>query len=140
VLRHAEFANVGLSHVYVGLQDLTIALGRQNVLVPLADGTVDGIRRTFVDPFGFGGLTLPDRGDPIPSRLIIGEMVRLRSTFTVLRRSFLRDVGSDGITDGVHAVRMAYEQALRRDPAAAERDHREFRELVFRWHATRRLP
>jgi hypothetical protein len=34
------------------------------------------LRRYFEVPFGFGGATLPDRGRPIPCRLLLSEMAQ----------------------------------------------------------------
>lgn len=57
-----------LSRVYVGLNDLAIDRGRANIFAALADGTVEYLRGVFRVPFGFGGLTLPHRGYPVPCR------------------------------------------------------------------------
>lgn len=94
-----------LARVYVGLNDLSIDRGIANIFTSLADGTVEAVRGACERPFGFAGLTHPDRGAPVPCRLLISEMARLACTFSFLRRSFRRDVQSLGMTAVVRALR-----------------------------------
>jgi 2-keto-3-deoxy-L-rhamnonate aldolase RhmA len=95
-----------LSRVYVGLNDLRIDRGSNELFEPLVDGTVDQVRseagRTM---FGVAGLTLPDRGAPVPSRLLAAELSRIGADFTFLRRSFLADTGGRQLTSAVDAIR-----------------------------------
>lgn len=97
-----ELACFPLSRVFVGLHDLAIERKISNPFRSLVDRLVDQIRPFFTCPFGFAGLTLPDRGFPIPSILILCELLRLRADFTFLRRSFLKDVAT---VDPAQAVR-----------------------------------
>jgi hypothetical protein len=60
-------------------------------------------------PVRFGGLTLPGRGSPIPSRLLIAETARLRCDFGVLRRSFLADVPPARAIEASAEIRRACE-------------------------------
>jgi len=77
----------------VGLNDLAISRGSRTIFDAVVDGTVERLRKTFSETaFGFGGLTCIDRGEPIPCRLLLGEMVRLGADFSFLRRSFKRDI------------------------------------------------
>ena len=92
VAASAALARLPISRVYVGLNDLAIDRGSASIFDALLDGTVERVRAEFDVPFGFGGLTLPDRGAPIPCRQLIAEMVRLDCSFSFLRRSFRRDV------------------------------------------------
>lgn len=81
-----------LSRVYVGLNDLCISRKSNSIFAAIADGTLDKIRRQIVKaPFGFAGLTIPDRGNPLPVFHLINELLRLDCQFTFLRRSFFRD-------------------------------------------------
>jgi hypothetical protein len=107
-----ELAQLPLSRVYVGLNDLAIDRGVSDIFRAVADGTVERIRGAFELPFGFAGLTLPERGHPIPCRLLIGELIRLGCSFSFLRRSFHADV----------RLRAALVAAGRRSPEAVERD------------------
>jgi len=59
-------AKLPLSRVYVGLNDLAIERKSPSIFTAVADGTLERIRRAFDVPFGFGGLTLPECGNPIP--------------------------------------------------------------------------
>ncbi len=97
VSKAKEFSILPLSRIYVGLNDLAIELRQPNIFSSLIDGTVERIRRPFRIPFGFGGLTLPECGHPIPCRLPIGEMARMDCSFSFLRRSFHRDIAGRDI-------------------------------------------
>src|SRR6185503_18732535 len=77
-----ELSHLPLSRIYMGLNDMALERRTPNIFMPLVDGFLESIRRQCHTPFGFGGLTLPDRGFPIPCRLLIGEMVRLDCGFS----------------------------------------------------------
>lgn len=76
---------------------MLIGEGERNIFRAVSDGTVERVQRHFSIPFGFGGLTLPERGNPIPCRLLIGEMIRLSCNFSFLRRPFFRDTGGENL-------------------------------------------
>lgn len=113
----AELAGMPVSRIYVGLNDLAIERRTESLFTALVDGTVEAVREA-VDrvPFGFGGLTLPDRGAPLPAWLLLGELVRLGADFTFLRRSFWRDVEQVHPTEAVVAIRAAAGRATARHP------------------------
>jgi hypothetical protein len=92
VARAAELAARPLSRVYVGLNDLRIDRGSDQLFAPLVDGTVAAVRAAVDRPFGVGGLTLPEGGFPVPAWLLAAELVRLGADFTFLRRSFTADM------------------------------------------------
>jgi hypothetical protein len=96
----------------------------------VVDGTVDELRWHFDVPFGFGGLTLPDRGYPVPCRLLMGEMARLECSFSFLRRSFRRDVRGLDVAAAVKSMRCGLDSAFRRSAAGEARDRRLFRDAV----------
>lgn len=87
-----SLARLPLARVYVGLNDLAIERGENNIFLPVVDGTVEELRGIFEVSFGFGGITLPQGGNPIPAKLLMGEMTRLNCQFSFLRRSFMRDM------------------------------------------------
>jgi hypothetical protein len=118
----SRLAALPLSRVYIGLNDLMIDRRSSSIFEPLTDGTVECVRRHFPMPFGVAGLTLPDRGSPIPCRLLIGEMARLRCDFSFLRRSFLRDVDRGALAPAVADIRTALERARGRERDAIEGD------------------
>lgn len=103
-----------LTRIYVGLNDLAIDRGATNIFSSVADGTVESVRRTCTRPFGFAGLTHPESGAPIPSRLLVSEMVRLGCAFSFLRRSFRRDAERFGAAEVVRALREEIADAARR--------------------------
>jgi 2-keto-3-deoxy-L-rhamnonate aldolase RhmA len=118
----AALSNLPIARVYVGLNDLAIERRSRNLFEPLVDGTLDTVRHHVSQPLGLGGLTLPDRGDPIPCRLLIGEMARLACGFCFLRRSFRRDVSFAELPRAVPAIRAALDAATRRSPREIQRD------------------
>jgi HpcH/HpaI aldolase/citrate lyase family protein len=130
-----SLAELPLTRVFIGLNDLAIERRTPNIFTALADGTVDGLRRRFPMPFGFGGLTLPELGRPIPCRLLIGEMARLDCGFSFLRRSFLRDIRRRSMAREVPRIREALEEARARPPEEAGRDHQELRAAIAAWTA-----
>jgi hypothetical protein len=98
--RAAALVRRPLSRIYVGLNDLRIDRRSTELFRPLVDGTVDAVRAEVTQPFGVGGLTLPQAGFPVPSDLLAAELVRVRADFTFLRRSFTADmVGRDPFTE-----------------------------------------
>lgn len=118
-----QFADLPLARVYAGLNDLALERGTPNLFTAVADGTVERLRAQIPVPFGFGGLTLPDRGSPVPCRLLVGEMARLRCDFAFLRRSYLADVGPGRHAAAVSEIRAALTAAHERGPEEERRDH-----------------
>lgn len=126
-----ELAKLPLSRVYVGLNDLSIERGTATIFAPLVDGTLDEVRERFAGAhFGFGALTLPEAGSPIPCRLLLGEIARLRCDFTFLRRSFYRDVAGRDVAAEVAGIQTAVRTAFARDEQAVARDRSELVERL----------
>lgn len=128
-----ELARLPLSRVYVGLNDLAIERNTPNIFTALVDGTVEYIRSIFTAPFGFGGLTLPERGHPVPCRLLIGEMARLECHFSFLRRSFHRDIRGGSMAAGIPRLLEALKEARQRSPEDVTRDRDELKKAVRSW-------
>ena len=124
--RVGSLARRPLSRIYVGLNDLRIDRRSDQLFRPLTDGTVDAVRAEVAQPFGVGGLTLPGCGFPVPSDLLAAELVRLRTDFTFLRRSFTADMaGRNPYTEVPR--RLGSLAALRSaDPADAADDRLRF--------------
>jgi len=122
-----------LSRVYLGLNDLRIDRGSDALFAPLADGTAARVAQALAAapggpvPFGVAGLTLPERGRPVPSRVLAGELVRLGAAFTFLRRSFWADTGGRDLDTAVPRLQAACAQAARRTPAQVTADAAELR-------------
>lgn len=121
----AELACLPTSRVYVGLNDLSIERRTPSIFEALTDGLVDGVRPFFGVPFGLAGLTLPDRGRPIPCRLLIGEMARLSCGFSFLRRSWRQDIAGRDPRVEVPRLKAAVETARGRSAEATARDRAE---------------
>ena len=121
-----ELAARPLSRLYVGLNDLRIDRGSDSLFAPLVDGTVDDVAaacaRTGV-PFGVAGLTVPEGGHPVPTRLLSGELARLGASFTFLRRSFTADVAGRDVAVEVPRILADCSRAARRgvEQVAADR-------------------
>ncbi len=96
-----------LSRVYLGLNDLRIDRGSDVLFAPLVDGTAEAVRAACRAPFGVAGLTRPDAGWPVPSRLLSGELARLGAAFTFLRRSFTADVAGRDVRDELPRILAA---------------------------------
>ena len=117
-----EIASLPISRAYVGLMDLAIERRSRDIFDPLHDGVLETMAQVFAAvPFGFGGLTLPGLGDPIPTRLLAAEMVRLGCDFTFLRRSFIRDAGDDPAS-AVGAIREMIQEMTARNPDQVTQD------------------
>lgn len=114
-------ASLPLSRVYVGLNDLSIERGSRSLFSAVCDGTLARIQQSFSQPFGFGGLTLPWLGWPVPCRLLMAAMQRFRCDFTFLRRSFLRDVPRTETASAVDAIRAEWACLRQLPPAERER-------------------
>lgn len=128
-----ELARLPLSRVYVGLNDLAIQRGTRNIFAAVADGTVERVRRACTVPFGLAGLTLPECGFPIPCRLLIGEMARLRCDFSFLRRSFLAHIQGRELATEVPRIKAALDEAAQRTPARRAQDREELLAAIAAW-------
>jgi hypothetical protein len=137
VRRIESFAGLPLSRVYVGLNDLSIERGAANIFTAVADGTVARVRSRVTVPFGFGGLTLPEGGRPIPCRLLMSEMTRLHCQFSFLRRSFRRDSRGRPLADVVGTIRAALAESRQRSLVAVEYDRLALEHAIAGWDLAR---
>src|SRR5437868_9880627 len=87
-----QLGRLPLTRAFVGLQDLAIERKTPNLFCAVAEGVIATTRPHIKMKFGWGGLTLPECGHPIPCRYLMGELVRTGTSFTFLRRSFHRDI------------------------------------------------
>lgn len=129
VARAADLARLPLTMVYMGLNDLALDRGR-DLFDAVADGTVERVRRAFSEvPFGFAGLTVLDRGAPVPTAHLASYMGRLGCDFTFLRRSWRADIAGRDVGREVRALQERV-AASRRHPSEAE--HRDLLEAIGR--------
>lgn len=107
----AQLAALPLDRVYVGLLDLAICRGSNDLFKPLTDGTVEQLRNIFSEhSFGVGGLTTVDAGAPVPCLELMAHLVRLGCDFTFLRNSFKRDVAGRNLKEEISRIRTAWAQ------------------------------
>jgi hypothetical protein len=117
----ASFNALPVKRIYVGLNDLHISRKTASIFAPLADGLLERLRRGTTGPgFGFGGLTLPGLGAPLPVSHLYNEMARLEAGFTFLRRSFYRDTDGIAPTEALARVRAGMAAARARSAAQVE--------------------
>ena len=134
----AELAELPLDCVYVGLNDLAIGRGSPHLFTALVDGTVERLRDVFSRVrFGVAGATRVDRGFPVPSALLLGELARLRCDFTFLRRSFKRDVEGCDLGVEVARIRELWRRLEARSAAAIAGDRERFLATVEPWLGAR---
>lgn len=131
VRKAKRLAQLPLASVYVGLNDLAICRGSISIFEAVADGTVEDLRRAFANtPFGFGGVTVVDGGEPIPFRLLFGEMARLNCSFSFLRRSFKRDVADRDMAQEVGRIRSLWSELRGRSPGEVASDTKRLYEMI----------
>jgi hypothetical protein len=130
-----SFSKFPLSRVYVGLNDLSIDRKTPSIFTAVLDGTVEFLRQKFSVPFGFGGLTVPESGFPIPCRLLMGEMARLGCQFSFLRRSFYRDLQGKTMAEMISRIREGLSRAFLRSAEEVEKDHLELGKTIQRLEA-----
>lgn len=128
----ALLGHLGVSFAFVGLMDLALERRTSSIFAPLVDGTLDTIVERLGDiPFGFGGLTMPGAGRPVPDRLLVSEMLRLGASFSFMRRSFLESVGGGvDAVDALRAIRAGLRTMGRRSEPEIDSDRRELRAML----------
>lgn len=91
MVRLHEIVSVeGISEIYIGLNDLHLALGLDFMFEILASGFIDHMANIITKanlPFGFGGIATMDYG-MLSGKQVLGEHVRLGSSSVILSRSF----------------------------------------------------
>lgn len=126
----SQLAQLPLRRVHIGVNDLASELKNPHPFLAIADGTIERILANFTVPCGFGGLTLPERGYPFPCRLLMGELTRLRCSFSLLRRSFIADTVGKDLAREISQIKTALHRAATRNYAQIKRDKEEFSQLV----------
>ncbi|KPA21406.1 hypothetical protein shim_21100 [Shimia sp. SK013] len=120
-----------VNRIYVGLNDLRIERGTSTIFAPMADGLLDRLRNSCDDvSFGFGGLTLPGKGAPLPGSHLYAEMARLGCGFTFLRRSFYRDVEKLDLGQALASIQSEILRYRNRSGAKVELDFAETARVV----------
>ncbi|PCJ05054.1 MAG: hypothetical protein COB16_16890 [Rhodobacteraceae bacterium] len=126
-----SLSDLSIDNIYVGLNDLHIQRGTRSIFAPLADGLLEKIRRRCANVgFGFGGLTLPNLGTPVPSMHLYAEMARLDCSFTFLRRSFYRDVSGRDLGEELANMKAAIQAMQARPPLVIAEDFLAMKKLI----------
>lgn len=131
----------GVGELYIGLNDLHLAMKLDFMFELLAGGLVDHmvaqIKPTGL-PFGFGGLARLDSGT-VPGEAILAEHARLGSTRAILSRAFhggcvnLADFKNNlDLAAEVSRIQVLEGEFSRRTPAQIERDAAATRTLIFK--------
>jgi riboflavin biosynthesis pyrimidine reductase len=114
--RAASLARLGISRAFVGLLDLAVERGTPSVFTALGDGTVDRLVAALAPTaYGFGGLTDPVRGHPLPARLLMGEIVRGGCSFAMMRNAFVADSALSSPAVVLASIRHELARLSRRD-------------------------
>ena len=112
-----------IHRLYVGLNDLRISRGSPSIFVPLIDGVLDRCRSDAGGTnFGFGGLTVPGFGHPLPVHHLIDEMARLDCAFSFLRRSFYKDIAGRSPEVEIARIRRWLQRSSLRPGETASED------------------
>jgi hypothetical protein len=113
-----------IAHIHLGVNDLAEALGKPHHLCALMDGTIEQLFKKVGSavPYGCIGLTVPERQHPIPSRLLMGELMRLNCRFGLLRGSFLKDTTGQNLPQEVAKIRKALRELSARTEDEKWRD------------------
>lgn len=120
-----------LKRVYVGLTDLWIERKTAHIFSAITDGTLEIVRKSITDiPFGFGGLTLPNRGYPLLAKHLFYELARLNCDFSFLRRSFVSDVKSHNVESGIKSISEMMQKARLRNMQSIKSDYDAARKAI----------
>ncbi|MBR3416008.1 MAG: aldolase [Clostridia bacterium] len=100
-----------IDEIHIGINDLSLGLGKTFMFELLADGTVEAlclkIRKAGI-PYGFGGVAAVGTGT-LPAESILKEHYRLGSSMVILSRSFCN---VDEIGD-IEKIRETFETGVR---------------------------
>lgn len=129
----------GVSEVHIGLNDLSLALGRRFMFELMVDGTVEQMAATLRKvgkPFGIGGLARVGEG-LLPAEMIVAEHVRMGSTAAILSRTFHRQSASVeeiqeqmDFSKEVAALRQCFAEAGNTPVRELEQNRQAVREIV----------
>ncbi len=123
VARASSLAGLGICRAFVGLLDLALERATPSVFTALVDGTVEGLVEALAPTsYGFGGLTDPERGHPLPARLLMGEIVRGGCSFAMMRNAFVADSALSSPEGVLAAIRHELDRLSHRSDEAVRSD------------------
>jgi citrate lyase beta subunit len=113
----------GVDEVHIGLNDLSISLGQDNLFEPIRAGMIDDMAAVLRDarlPFGFGGIARLSRQElPIDPERMLAEQVRLGASRGWLGRTFRGDLERSRAHGELAAEVLAIREAVRRWQSAS---------------------
>ena len=119
----SDLERTSIAGVYFGLNDYAIATREFNIFLPLSNGVLQRAREAAPSKrFGFGGLTHPSLGYPLPCIMILDELERLGCQMTFLRRSFRRDLRHVSAADIAAGIADAWAHACERSARQRRQD------------------
>ncbi len=125
----------GLYEVFVGLNDLHLAMGCNFMFEPLLMGHVEGVGKAAKARglrFGFGGIARLDEGQ-LPGRKVLAEHVRLGSSAVILSRTFNRldaNEAGESFEQAVASLRLTEQELALRNPEQVELDKQRTYSLI----------
>lgn len=121
----------GLDFAFVGLVDLALQRGTTSIFAPLIDGTIADLAESLDGlPFGFGAATVVGGGAPIPNRLLLGNMLSRKASYTLLRSAFYRDVAGLDAAESLGEIRQAVDRLAARNNFEKQEDFEQLRKLL----------
>ncbi|MBS0357717.1 MAG: aldolase [Proteobacteria bacterium] len=129
----------GIDEMYIGLNDLSLALGLNFMFEPLINGTLEYVTEVIKKagiPFGFGGIARVGEG-LLPAECLLGEHMRLGSHAVILSRTFTRKARTlpeiRKIMDVAYEIKRLKEveiQCKKRTPSEVEADQHKVKEII----------
>lgn len=120
--------------MHIGLNDLSISLGKNNIFTLFRDGTVASIAariRACNLPFGIGGIGALSRNNlPITPKCFYVEQLRLGATRGWLGRSFREPNGRLTLAEEFRSLLLTYQECQCADEQYWHRNHEFFMEQV----------
>lgn len=101
----------GIDEIHIGINDLSLGMGKRFMFQLLADGTVEHLCQQIKQagiPYGFGGIAALGKG-LVPAEMIIKEHYRLGSSMAILSRAFCNV--SD--YDNLQSIQEVFESGVR---------------------------
>lgn len=132
-----ELANLkGVHEVYIGLNDLHLALNLNFMFEPLANGMLESAASVCKKAgvrFGFGGVARANEG-AVSGMMVLGEHVRLGSDAVIISRTFYRPSENEDVkqvfASEIKMLRECEEKLLARDEVQANADRERFQQAV----------
>ncbi|KJU82080.1 HpcH/HpaI aldolase [Candidatus Magnetobacterium bavaricum] len=126
-----ELKVLNIDEVYVGLNDLSISLCLNFAYEVCLKGILDRLRNIFSDKdFGFGGITVLEKGRPLRTKSIMKEMARLKCNKVIMRRAFKHDIAACNMSIEIQKIRSYYNQLQYRDEKMITSDHLSLKEEI----------